>query len=90
MTKICHFGILDITEEEFKTLIEIFDKLPHTILLTSTYIAIKSKVGNNLIPLSVIEELKKIYGQKKTVKKEKLIIKKIIDFQNNTKLIIDN
>lgn len=88
MTRIRQNGILDISEDEFKTLIDIFDRFPDSIMLTSTYMAIKMGVLEVTIPDAVIAEFIRMFQLPETPPRERLLIDKILEFRSRVELTI--
>lgn len=82
-------GVLKLSEEEFDTLVEIFERFPEHIMLASTYMAIQFRGLNVLITDAMIAELIKVMEQPETEDKEKTLIDKILEFRSKASLTIE-
>lgn len=88
MPRIRQVGVLELSEEEFATLVEIFERLPEHIMLASTYMAIQFGDLNVPITDAIVAEFIRMMELPDTEDKEKKIIDRILEFRSKAVLTI--
>lgn len=89
MHKIDQIGIMQLTDEEFEILVQIFMSFKENTMLSSAYIGIENGWGNTLISDAMITEMSRIISNLSPEHPWFVVIDKILEFRSHASLVLE-
>lgn len=81
-------GTLELSDQEFEILLDIFTEMPISIMLCSSYISIKYKENINLLTDDQLSEMRKLEQTYDPNDVRFSLIEKILSFRESAKITI--